>query len=176
MSSYKYPYIPKDYYAATMFACKMIRQNGSFNKAIKTASRYYEVDESELAKHVRKRQGAGQKGKARKYKWYKIYGYIDFMASDDCGTCNSWRYTKDDFVKKAFSEVIKATTEENAELQISEKYSPSSFIYSGGKFATIVWCKAFDSKKEAEEAYITQEQFVELIRSRTDGARLGCGR
>lgn len=76
MSEYKYPYIPKDYYAPVMFACKMIRQNGYFNKAISTAARYYGVDENELEKHVRARQAAGQKGtaKGRKYHYYLVCG------------------------------------------------------------------------------------------------------
>ena len=47
-----YPYIPKQYYAAVMFACKMIRENGYFNKAINTAANYYNVNPKEVEKHV----------------------------------------------------------------------------------------------------------------------------
>lgn len=78
-----YPYIPKPYYAATMFACKMIRENGYFNKAIRTAARYYGVDSSELAKHVRARQAAGQKGKKRgSMMWFVV---VEFYGSDANG-------------------------------------------------------------------------------------------
>lgn len=90
--AYKYPYISREYYAAVMFACKMIRQNGYFNKAIQKAADYYGVDEDKLAKHVRARQGAGQKGTTRKYKWYLLLTVEDCMAPDDCGTMNSWFY------------------------------------------------------------------------------------
>lgn len=70
-----YPYIAnKKLYAAVMFACKMIRENGYFNKAVKIAANYYDVDENEVIAQVRARQSAGQK-KAnaktkRKYKWF----------------------------------------------------------------------------------------------------------
>ena len=43
LSKYKYPYVPKEYYSAVMFACKLIRENGYFNKAIKTAAKYLSV-------------------------------------------------------------------------------------------------------------------------------------
>ena len=44
MGEYKYPYVPKEYYPAVMFACKIIRQNGTFNKAINSSAKYYGVD------------------------------------------------------------------------------------------------------------------------------------
>lgn len=79
----EYPYIPKPYYAAVMFACKMIRENGYFNKAIRTAARYYHVDKDELAAHVRARQAAGQKGKQRgAMKWFVA---VEFYGSDANG-------------------------------------------------------------------------------------------
>lgn len=37
----KYPWIPKEYYAAVMFACKMIRENGCCNKDVHIAADYY---------------------------------------------------------------------------------------------------------------------------------------
>ena len=65
MSKYKYPYIPRDYYPAVIQACKMIRETGWFNKAVSYYARQYDLDETELAFHIRKRQAAGQKGKRR---------------------------------------------------------------------------------------------------------------
>lgn len=71
----KYPYIPKQYYPAVMFACKMIRKEEAFNKAINTSSSYYDVDSEVLAQYVRERQAAGQKGKKRgKFKKYRFKG------------------------------------------------------------------------------------------------------
>ena len=80
MADYKYPYIPREYYPATMFACKLIHEHGTFNRAIEAAADYYNVDESTLAKHVRARQAAGQKGKkgvtaGKKLKWWFIPRY-----------------------------------------------------------------------------------------------------
>ena len=75
MSKYKYPYIPKKYYLAVMFACKLIREYGYFNRAIKIASGYYKVDPDEIEAHVRARQAAGQKEKEwDTYKKYRFKG------------------------------------------------------------------------------------------------------
>jgi hypothetical protein len=60
----KMPYIAdKKLYAAVMFACKMIREEGYFNKAVKIAARYYDVDADDVANEIRKRQSVGQMGK-----------------------------------------------------------------------------------------------------------------
>ena len=52
----KYPWIEKKYYPAVMFACKLIREDGYFNKAIKASAKYYKVDEDTLKRLVRERQ------------------------------------------------------------------------------------------------------------------------
>ena len=79
----KYPWIPGEYFAATMFACKMIRENGYFNKAIATAASYYGVDEHVLEKHVRARQAAGQRGVKRgQMKWFVV---LEFRGTDAGG-------------------------------------------------------------------------------------------
>lgn len=78
MSNYKYPYIPdKRMYAAVMGACSWIRDSGCFNKAVRYYADKYNVDEEELAMHIRARQAAGQKGKTaaskgRKYKYFLV--------------------------------------------------------------------------------------------------------
>ena len=77
MNEHKYPYIPKAYYGAVMFACKLLRETGNKNKSVQTAARYYDVDEAEVRKHVDRRAAAGAKGKKstakdRKYKWFVI--------------------------------------------------------------------------------------------------------
>ena len=71
----KYPYIPdKRMFAAVMCACHMIRESGWFNKAVSYAADKFNVDEDDLAKHIRERQAAGQRkkqtAKGRKYKWF----------------------------------------------------------------------------------------------------------
>lgn len=74
MAEYKYPYIAnKRMYCAVMGACKWIRESGYFNKAVSYYADKYGVDADELAKHIRARQGAGQKGKKRgTYKYYVV--------------------------------------------------------------------------------------------------------
>jgi hypothetical protein len=64
--TYKYPYIPKDYYPAVMLACKIIRERKAFHWAINSAVKYYGVDQEELERYVRARQAAGQRGRKRK--------------------------------------------------------------------------------------------------------------
>lgn len=75
---YKYPYIPdKRMYAAVMGACSYIRETGWFNRAVRYYADQYDVDEEELARHIRARQAAGRKGKpsankGRKFKWFIV--------------------------------------------------------------------------------------------------------
>lgn len=135
MSDYKYPYIPKDYYPAVMFACKMIRENGYFNKAISIASGYYGVDEGELSKHVRARQAAGQRGKKRgKFKKYRYKG-IGYLSYREHGY--------DDY---PFDVTIKALNEKNAsnhlcKMVFGREYDP--FYYD--------WCYEFEIDGEEVE-------------------------
>lgn len=145
--AYKYPYISREYYAAVMFACKMIRQNGYFNKAIQKAADYYGVDEDKLAKHVRARQGAGQKGTTRKYKWYLLLTVEDCMAPDDCGTMNSWfYYTEKDWRDHSHKTIVKATSRENAKKQ-AHGYSAGEFE----PFDSVKYIEEYDTEEEAQE-------------------------
>lgn len=112
----KYPWIPKEYYAAVMYACKLIRDNGNYNKSIRIASNYYDVDEDTLSKHVRARQAAGQKGKTRKYKYYVSLCFkpsFDLLFPDDFT-----RYAITDFDEYIdrfyFIGPLRCTNEENA--------------------------------------------------------------
>lgn len=66
---YKYPLIPKKYYPAVMFACKMIRQGTGRNVACRRAANYYDVDEDAVSHHVAMRAGAGNKGKKKTHTW-----------------------------------------------------------------------------------------------------------
>lgn len=55
---YLMDYIPdKDLFKAVMFAVKMIRSGKDQAQAIRTASRYYDVDMSEVAHYVGQRGG-----------------------------------------------------------------------------------------------------------------------
>ena len=83
MGDYKYPLIPKKYYAAVMFACKMIREHKTFNKSCEIAANYYNVDEQQVRKHVSARAAAGHKGvKQGKQYWFVV---TKFHGSDASG-------------------------------------------------------------------------------------------
>lgn len=138
MTDYKYPYIPKEYYAAVMFACKIIRETGQMNRAIKTASRYYKVDAEELEKHVRARQAAGQKGKRRgKYYWYAVRY---------CHENETYNYYEEEH---ATATVVKATSEKNAIGQIVKKYG--SLYDNLPRWVEVGEVECFDSKEDAEK-------------------------
>ena len=109
MSDYKYPYIPKKYYAATMFACKMIRENGYFNKAIRIASNYYDVDADELEKHVRARQAGKKTSVGRKYHWYVVQLVEEWhnhasIATEVCHATNELNAIKQALEKSRYDE------------------------------------------------------------------------
>ena len=91
-----------------MFACKLIRETGYFNKAVEEAADYYNVDEDELKRHIRERQAAGQKGKAkgRKYRWFILSRY---ELSDALSFCEYGDY-----------DIIRATSYTNAILHFAE--------------------------------------------------------
>lgn len=131
---FKYPYVAdKKLYAAMMFACKMIRENGYFNKAISKAADWYKVDESKLAQIVRERQGAGQKAKSKpkKYKWY---------------TCVIEQLTDSGlFVIGAV--VKKGLSQKNVEKIVNSYYGDSSYFFED----SIKVIKEYETKNEAKE-------------------------
>lgn len=135
MPKYKYPYIPREYYAAVMFACKMIQENGYFNKAIDTAAKYYRVDSEELERHVRKRQGAGQRAsdEKRKYKYYV------------CCTCT----IREGPTEYSNPVIKKATSAENAAAQIPNFHGGGDGAYAYDSFG--IFISEYETKKEAEE-------------------------
>jgi hypothetical protein len=136
---HKYPYIPKEYYAAVMFACKIIREKKSFNRGINTAAKYYSVDRDELAKHVRARQAAGQKGSKREK--YKYYAIAFFVAGD-----HYVDYQRP-FREPICFEVVKATSLKNAKNQIRNKYGN----YRYGPYAFISKDKECPTEESARE-------------------------
>lgn len=146
--AYKYPYIAdKKLYAAVMFACKMIREDGFFNKAVERAADYYGVNEKDVAVEVRKRQSAGQKGKSLgKMKWFII--------------CQN----KGDVYRSAFSN-FKIKRGKNAKTVTSQDMSYMAFIdmMENDTHDLIEVVGEYDSKKEAQENFklATIEKFLQ---------------
>ena len=155
MTDYKYPYVPKEYYTAVIFACKMIRENGYFNKAIKTAANYYGVDADELEKHVRKRQGAGQKGKSRKYFYYVVTYYPS--GEDDM---KLYEMTPEELLSQCREQTVKATSAANAEHAISntDRYLT--------QWNEIVAMKGFEKEKEAKTFHFAKNEILEAIKQK----------
>lgn len=145
MTEYKYPYIPKPYYPAVMLACKIIREERAFNKAINSAAKYYGVDKNELEKHVRARQAAGQRGKKREsgyeMKWWLVVrGY-----GTEAGGINEWSF-----------ETVRGksrTTVERRFLKDDMDYNIRNDM-NGSSYSPCVWSSVqgpFDSEEKAAE-------------------------
>ena len=139
MEGYKYPYIPnKRMYAAVMGACKWIRQSGYFNKAVSYYADKYNVDADELAKHIRARQGAGQKGKKRGT--YKYYVVLTWESCDADGVAHLYGI-----------DIKKALTPSNAKgswfnYNRSQDYGGSYALF---RFDEVY--REYQTKKEADE-------------------------
>ncbi len=132
-------------FAAVMGACSYIRETGYFNKAVSFYADKYGVDEKELARHIRERQAAGQKGrksasKGRKYKWFFVCKTI----STDADPVPVYQYP----------EIVRGLTPET----VKRRYTEHDFIRTmredyGGNYAPNyhhVVIAAFDTKEEAE--------------------------
>lgn len=151
MSEYKYPYIPKDYYPAVMYACNCIKKYGTFNVACEAAANKYGVDSDIVKKHVRARQGAGQKNKTRSYKYYVVVGWTDkWLRNFDYDILLSQEdHDKWKQERKIWSKVIKATSQENAKKQIpSGTMGRDSFLY--GEHITDCELSEFETQNDAE--------------------------
>ena len=156
MAEYKYPYIPKDYYPAVIYACKLIRKYGTFNVACQTAADEYGVDLEEVKKHVRKRQGAGQKGKTRKYKHFLFIGWTDEWKYEGFGDLNCLFSQCDPERWKEQREAVwvyaKATNIENAKRKTRNDKMYSDGLIRGDVMK--IWKHwEFDSEHEAMEFF-----------------------
>lgn len=165
MVEQKYPYIPKKYFKPVIFACKLIRENGYFNKAIQTAANYYGVDADEVAKHVRARQGAGQKGKTRKYNTFGIVALHSYRGGHDLDTCDHWSYLEDDYKQNIVCVIKKATSRSNA-LKALQKMGGCDILRGvPGDFYIPIKVDEYDNDNVAQEAMlnITWEQIKPYI-------------
>ena len=82
-----YPYIPRKYYPAVMFAAKMVREGTGRNVAVRRAADYYAVDEDGVSAHLAARSAAGRKAKSKPftYRWYVVE---DQFGTDATGVTN----------------------------------------------------------------------------------------
>lgn len=129
--TYTYPYIPKEYYPAVMYACQVIREYGYFNKAIESAARYYKVDKDELKKHVVARQQAGRKAKAKSGYTMKKFRVILATATD----ADPEPYYTEEIVRGKSKETVqKRFAKENLEYTMANdyggNYAPYRLIHS----------------------------------------------
>ena len=160
----KYPYVEKEYYPAVMFACKMIRENGYFNKAIKISASYYGVDEEKLKKYVNERRAAGQRGKSRgEFKFYAVLGYVDMVYNDDEGTHESIYYRNaKEWVEAGRKVIVKALNYENALSKILS-------YYPDGHYIAPLLIEEYGTQKEAKERLkkIKKNELIKRLESPT---------
>lgn len=144
-TKYKYPWIPREYYAPVMGACKMIRETGYFNKAVNYYANRYNVDPTELEKHIRARQSAGQTGKksnnsGRKYKWFIV------VESNYCDAYG-WEGYSNPVILKGLSRdtVVRRFAESDFNFMVRNDY--------GGAYAPVVTHVAIAEFETKEDAY-----------------------
>lgn len=104
-----YPRVPRKYYAAVMFAAKMVRENGYFNKACRVAANYYDVEEEKVRKYLHERSVAGKKKKiidAGKKMHY-------FVIEQTTSSCEGSQRTREYIIAKGY-------TKEAVERRISD--------------------------------------------------------
>lgn len=157
-NDYKYPYIPYEYYGAVMMACRMIREDGFFNKDTEIAANYFDVDVDEVRKHVRKRQGAGQRGKTRKYKWYACAVYRGHMYGDE-GYMDWWDMTAQQVYDRLQYLVIKATNRKNAESQLMEKFEKR-----WEDAMLIAYFTEYDTEQRARSCHVSKDDLMYEIK------------
>lgn len=155
--TYTMPYIKdKSLYAATMFACKLIREKGWFNKACQKAADYYDVDVDEVKRCVRARQSAGQKrananSPKRKYKYFLAWG----ITANDMGE----RLTDGCAIVRGLSlESVKRTLarrdDERSRRDYSDSvYAPCYFHFVDGPYET-----EDDARADAENCYLRRKE------------------
>lgn len=154
MGKYKYPFIPKEYYPAVMYACNCIRKYGTFNVAVNTAAKTYGVSSEIIAKYVRERQGAGQKGTTREYKYFVVIGWHDRWIHEYDVEMLWSQYDPEEWKQKRdkVAIIIKATSKENAIKKI-----PNGKMNRYGEMSGDVICDyeiiEFSTEKEVN-AYI----------------------
>ena len=156
MAEFEYPYIPKNYYPAVMFACSCIRKYGTFNVACRAAAKKYNLDEDEIAKHVRARQSAGQKKAAkkttRKYWYFAFICFRDYWVNDydvDILFSEYWpEKWKEE--RKRIGTIIRSTSYENAEKKLPHGELDRDFRMTGERFEIQKW-KKFETLQDAEK-------------------------
>jgi len=158
MPKNKYPFIPREYYAAVMYASKLVRETGCKNQAIERAARWFNVDADEVRKHLDARIKAGSKGKkkattsGKKYKYYLVGEYIGSDASGE--------------VLEVVS-VVKALTSKNATARFSE--SDMRFDRAndyGGAYAPYKCHRVLFEYATKEEAETALKEFAEHMEMR----------
>ena len=155
-NGYTYPYIPKKIYPAVMYACRLIREDGYFNKAIRAASEYYGIDEDVITEHVRKRIAAGKKVKYKPFR-YKYFVVEDRLYNADRGINECLRI----YVKHAKDAYNFERDEEHAYAAILTRVAEGSSR------------DGYESISEAEEVgrKLSEENDVDFINKITEASK-----
>lgn len=128
----QYPWIPRDYYAAVMFACKMIRETQWFNKSVHTAAKYYHVDEDKLAQYVNERTHAKKRKPTGKMKWYVVTRQTETEASG--AWYNGWQVMKGTRAENIRAKLDKADSQEDRRNDYGGNYALITSHFVLGEF------------------------------------------
>lgn len=121
----------KELFKAVMFARKMVRETGYFNKSCRTAANYYGVDEADIAKYVRQAQSDGRKKKAKpSANKGKKLKYFIVQKQSTCDATGTWNACEEAKIVKGYGaeSVVKKYTDldyqESARNDYGGSYSP----------------------------------------------------
>lgn len=157
-SGYKYSWIPKEYYPAVMFAAKLVRQSGWFNKACRTAANYYGVDEDKVREYLSKRSHEGQ---AAKPKPAKKRAY--FVIEESTYTCEGSEHYTRYFTTMGYSESAVNRRLTDSDIKFSIRNETGSY-YSKDRFSSIVGEFATQAEAEKEAARLQNIADAEAAR------------
>jgi hypothetical protein len=169
---YKYPFIPKDIYPAVMYACKLMRENGhAIHWSSNIAAKYYGVSADVIEKHIRARQGAGQKAanekrSPRKFSFYSVVGISNWENGDPWNERRIWgNEPLSEIMEGLKIKIVRASNDKKAEEQAYSYVMESNDGYhSFERWFDVCTMKKFATKKEAEAYKWSQEEIETAVK------------
>lgn len=164
--SYKKIFVPKEYYPALMYANKLGKERGLWEKGITIAANAYNVNEKVLREYVYSWRHTGKRTSS-KQKWYRIVFFKEDYYIDECmENRTSWEVNENNFLDHCSQEICRATSLNNAEKNFNSKngyhYERSGHLgtfINGTKYLAFLF-KEFETKEEARQFVFTNEEIL----------------
>ena len=153
MAKAERPYIPREYYPAVRFACKMLRETGWYNKSISKAASYYDIDEDELKEWVNKWTHAKPRASGYKMKWFLVQMEISCEANSYCGDVRL--------------EIVKGKSKDTVENRLADiewkfdRRNDTGSSYSRTMLSGVIG--EYDTEEDAKTAMIERRRVVDEI-------------